>query len=71
MLKSGCRIEKLQLETKSRFDAGLIIYMIIAWRILYVTMLVRESQDAPCTIPFAEDEWQVAYMVKYKKKYPV
>lgn len=44
--------------------------MIIAWRILYVTMLARESPDAPCTIAFAEEEWQVAYMVKYKKKSP-
>src|SRR3990167_589892 len=30
ILKSGCKIEKLQLETQSRFDACLTMYMIIA-----------------------------------------
>ncbi len=39
ILKSGCKIEKLQLETKIRFDACLTLYIIIAWRILYLTML--------------------------------
>lgn len=55
ILKSGCKIEKLQLETKSRFDACLTIYMIIAWRILYLTMLAREYSDINCDIVFTEE----------------
>jgi len=41
ILKSGCKIEKLQLETKTRFDACLTLYMIIAWRILYLTVVAQ------------------------------
>lgn len=39
ILKSGCRVEKLQLETGKRFDVCLSLYMIIAWRILHLTQL--------------------------------
>ena len=67
ILKSGCKIEKLQLETKRRFDACLTLYMIIAWRILYLTMLARECPSASCDIVFAEEEWKVAYTMKHHK----
>ena len=70
VLKSGCKIEKLQLETKERFDACLTLYMIIAWRILYLTMIARECPDANCEIVFAQEEWKVAYMISYRKKPP-
>lgn len=70
ILKSGCKVEKLQLETKSRFDACLTLYMIIAWRILYLTMLARECPDASCHIIFTEEEWKVAYMMAHHKKPP-
>lgn len=70
ILKSGCRVEKLQLETKERFDACLTLYMIIAWRILYLTMLARAYPSASCEIIFTEEEWKVAYMMKQRKKPP-
>jgi hypothetical protein len=34
VLKKGCKIEKLQLETEKRFAACLAVYMTISWRIL-------------------------------------
>ena len=67
ILKSGCKIEKLQLETAHRFDACLTLYMIIAWRILYLTMLARKYPDASCQIAFTEEEWKVAYTMKHHK----
>jgi transposase len=70
ILKSGCKIEKLQLETKSRFDVCLTLYMIIAWRILYLTMLSRKCPDISCESVFAEEEWKVAYIITYRKKPP-
>ena len=70
VLKSGCKIEKLQLETKERFDACLTIYMIIAWRIIYLTLLARECPDIPCNIVFTEEEWKIIYIMTYKKKPP-
>ena len=38
-LKSGCQIEKLQLETRDRLEAAVALYMIVAWRLLYITTL--------------------------------
>jgi hypothetical protein len=70
ILKSGCKVEKLQLETKSRFDVCLTMYMIIAWRILYLTMLARECPDINCDIVFTREEWKIAYLMTYRKKPP-
>jgi len=70
ILKSGCKIEKLQLETKERMTACLAIYMIVAWRILYVTMMGRQGPDLPCSVVFHEYEWRAAYEVSTKKKSP-
>lgn len=67
ILKSGCKIEKLQLGTKSRFDACLTLYMIIVWRILYLTMLARECPDIDCDSVFAKEEWTTAYIMAYRK----
>lgn len=70
ILKSGCHIEKLQLETEARMDACLALYMIISWRILYSTMLGRTCPDLPCDIVFHEHEWKSVYEVFHKTKAP-
>ena len=70
ILKSGCKIEKLQLETKERFDACFTMYMIIAWRILYLTMIARKCPNISCEAVFTEEEWKVAYMISYHNKPP-
>lgn len=61
VLKSGCRIESRQLETAERLKRCLALYSVIAWRVLYATMLARAVPDAPCTLLLTEDEWQALY----------
>lgn len=34
------------------------LYVIVAWRILYLTKLARECPDLPCDVVFAEEEWK-------------
>jgi hypothetical protein len=63
VLKSGCRVEQLQLETRERLEPALAFYMIIAWRVLYLTMLGRECPEMPCDTVFADEEWQAVYLV--------
>ena len=70
ILKSGCSIEKLQLETRNRLESALALYMIIAWRILYVKTLNRICPDAPCDIAFEDAEWQAIYLITQNKKPP-
>lgn len=61
ILKSGCQIEKIQLETAARLIRCLTLYSVIAWRIFYATMLARAVPDAPCTVLLDDAEWQGLY----------
>lgn len=61
VLKSGCRIESRQLETAERLQNCLAMFAVIAWRIMYTTMLARAVPDAPCTAVLDQEEWQALY----------
>lgn len=70
ILKSGCRIEKLQINEKQHFDPCLVVYMIIAWRILYLTVLSRECPDIDCELIFSTEEWRMAHIIIKKDSPP-
>ena len=70
ILKSGCRIEKLQLETLERLEPALAFYLIIAWRVLYLTLLGRDCPQMPCNVVFAEEEWRAVYIVTKRQPPP-
>jgi hypothetical protein len=61
VLKSGCRIEARQLETADRLKRCLTLYAVIAWRVLYATMLSRSVPEASCLALLNEPEWQALY----------
>jgi hypothetical protein len=63
VLKSGCQIEARQLETAERLERCLTLYSVIAWRVLYATLLARAAPDLPCTALLDHDEWQALYCV--------
>jgi hypothetical protein len=60
-LKSGCRIEERQLATARRLENCLAIDLVVAWRILHLTRLGRQTPQLPCTIYFDDDQWQALY----------
>lgn len=66
ILKSGCGIEKLQLQTVDRLKPSIALYMIIGWRILAMTMLGRSCPDIACTVIFDEEEWRAVYVVVHR-----
>ncbi len=61
ILKSGCKIESRQLESFERLQRLLTLYAVIAWRILYATMLSRLVPQMSCTAILNHDEWQALY----------
>lgn len=69
-LKTGCRVEEIQLETNHRLKNCLAFYKIIAWRILYLTSLNRTCPKLPCTAVFADSEWKSVWRVVKKKPLP-
>ena len=70
VLKSGCRVEKLYLTTRDRLKNVLALYLIIAWRVLYLAQVGRACPELPCTALFSEAEWQAVVMVVTKKPPP-
>ena len=70
ILKSGCRIEELQLEKLERLEPALAFYMIVAWRVLFLTMLGRECPEMPCDVVFDAAEWQAVYLVTQRQPPP-
>jgi hypothetical protein len=66
VLKSGCQIEKLELETADRLGKAALLYAAVAVRILALRDLARVQPDAPCTLIVADDEWQ-ALWVRFAK----
>ena len=70
ILKSGCKVEELQLQTLERLEPALALYLIIAWRVLYLTMLGRTCPELPCDAVFAEDEWHAVYIVTHRQPPP-
>jgi hypothetical protein len=69
-LKTGCRVERIQLETLDRVKNCLAFYKIIAWRIIYLTYLNRTTPNLPCTAVFDDCEWKSVWMVTKKKPLP-
>jgi Transposase Tn5 dimerisation domain/Transposase DNA-binding len=70
VLKQGCQIERLRLETAHRLLKALAIYLIIAWRIHTMTMMGRAYPEASCEIVFEPREWQTIYMMLYQSPPP-
>ena len=66
ILKSGCRVEALQLGTLERLERALVIYLIMAWRILHLVTWGRECPDLPCEVVFDPEEWQAAWIVAHR-----
>ena len=70
ILKSGCRVESLQLGKIERLERALVIYLIIAWRILHVVTAGQQCPELPCDVVFDIEEWQAACIVKHRSKPP-
>jgi len=70
ILKSGCQVEKLQLETADRIRPCLAMYMIVAWRVLYATMLGRECPELSCEVLFSAAEWKSVWTVQKQEALP-
>jgi hypothetical protein len=66
VLKSGCRIEDLGYETAERLRRAIAINLVIAWRIMLMTLLGRETPELPAEVLFSDIELRTlgAYVKK-------
>lgn len=71
VLKSGCGMEKLQLESADRIERALAIYNVVAWRLLYMTYVARVAPELPCTAVLEDEEWKALYVVSSRRPRPI
>ena len=58
-LKSGCRIEQLQLETATRLENALATYSIVAWRLMWLTYEARLHPEDSCAVILQAAAWRL------------
>jgi hypothetical protein len=63
VLKSGCRVEERRFEHIDRLLPSLAVYLIVAWRTLYVCRLGRSCPDISCEAVFEPAEWKSVWKV--------
>ncbi len=66
VLKSGCRIKDLANETAERLRRAIAINLVIAWRIMLMTLLGRETPELPAEVLFSDIELRT--LKAYAKK---
>jgi len=71
VLKSGCNAEELANKTAQRLKRAIAIKLVIAWRIMLMTLLGREAPDLPAEVMFSDLEIKVlsAYVKKRVKSH--
>ncbi len=70
VLKSGCRVEERRFEHIDRLLPCLALYMIVAWRTLYVCRLGRGCPDISCEAVFEPAEWKSVWTVVHRNTPP-
>jgi hypothetical protein len=70
ILKSGCRVEALQLSMLERLERALVLYLSIAGRILHGVTWGRDCPDLPCEVVFDPEAWQAAWLVAKRCRPP-
>jgi hypothetical protein len=69
-LKSGCRIEDRRLADAESLEACLALDLVVAWRVMHLAKLGRETPEIPCTVFFEEAEWKALHCYHHRTATP-
>jgi len=67
-IKSGCKVEDCRLEEFHRLKRYIALFSIIAWRILWMTFLLRVDPEVECTEFLSDSEWKALFCRIHKTK---
>jgi hypothetical protein len=70
VLKSGCRVEDRRFEELERLLPCLAVYLIVAWRVLFLCRLGRGCPEMSCEAVFEPAEWKSVYLVVRREPPP-
>ena len=66
VLKSGTKIEELQLHQASSLQKAIHVYSIAAMRIMLLVYQSRETPNVSCEVVLTKEQWAVLYMLVHK-----
>ncbi len=69
-LKSGCRLEQRRFEHIDRVLPCAALYLIVAWRTLFVCRTSRRCPDLDCEVMFEPSEWKAVWVAVQRRKLP-
>jgi hypothetical protein len=70
VLKNGCRVEALQLGTIERLERALALFLVVAWRIVYLMHMGRSCPELDAGLFFDVDEVRGAYLLNDREPPP-
>ena len=72
VLKTGCRVEELAHQRVERLERAIAINLVIAWRLMVMTLLGREVPELPPEVLFSAMEIRVlvAWAGRFRAKLP-
>jgi len=66
ILKSGCRLEDLQLRSVKALRKAIVVYSLCAFKIMQMLYLSRVEPNQLCTNYFSEPEWKTLINITHK-----
>lgn len=63
VLKSGCKVEELQLETAEGLQNAVSVYSVVAWKLLWLKYESETEPEISCEVVLEEHEWKALYCV--------
>lgn len=69
-LKSGCRIEQRRFEHIDRLLPCAALYLIVAWRTMFVCRISRNCPNLDCEAMFEPSEWKAVWVAIHQRKPP-
>src|SRR5262249_28678936 len=70
VLKSGCRVEQRRFEQMDRLLTCMAVYLVIAWRTLYVCRLGRSCPQLSCEAVLEPAEWKAVGKIARREDPP-
>ena len=63
ILKSGCRIEQLQLKTAESLQKAIMVYSMAAFRVMQLVYAGRHHPQVNCEVVLTKAQWLTLYML--------
>lgn len=66
VLKSGTKIEQLQLKDAESLQKAIAVYSMAAFRVMQLVYESRHHPEVSCTVVLTQEQWQTLYMLIHK-----